>query len=139
MVRSDHGHEMLPAACSWIFPTVGIGFLLLYSRGASDEVKKDVMTSINNYLLTKTFPVGVRGCVDEVDGNVCDLRAQHNYASAAPGQYEQVHASRRNTDKFAELLGYCRRKKRKKTNLRLILNQRKKKSPKKEKKRIRRR
>merc|ERR1712155_28117 len=59
MVRSNHVHEMLPAACSWIFPTVGIGFLLLYSRGASDEVKKDVMTSINNYLLTKTFPVRV--------------------------------------------------------------------------------
>ena len=112
MVRSDHGHEMLPAACSWIFPTIGIGFLL-FSRGASDEAKEDVLTSINDYLLTKTFPVGVRGCGDEVDGNACDLRTQYSSESAAPIEYK---LTRRKAVKFAEYLGSGRRKRKKKIN-----------------------
>ena len=115
MVRSNHGHKMVPAACSWIFPTIGIGFLL-FSRGASDEAKEDVLTSINDYLLTKTFPVGVRGCGDEVDGNACDLRTQYSSESAAPSQYK---LTRRKAVKFAEYLGSGRRKRRKKINPRM--------------------
>ena len=44
-----------------IFPTTCIGFL----------------TSINGYLMTKTFLDGVRGHMDKVCGNVCDLRTQY--------------------------------------------------------------
>ena len=44
-----------------IFPTTCIGFL----------------TSINGYLMTKTFLDGVRGHMDKVSGNVSDLRTQY--------------------------------------------------------------
>merc|ERR1712155_293377 len=125
MVRPNHGHKMVPAACSWIFPTIGIGFLL-FSRGASDEAKEDVLTSINDYLLTKTFPVGVRGCGDEVDGNACDLRTQYSSESAAPNQYK---LTRRKAVKFAEYLGSGRRKRKKTINPRKNRIQGREKTP----------
>ena len=125
MVRSNHGHKMVPAACSWIFPTIGIGFLL-FRRGASDEAKEDVLTSINDYLLTKTFPVGVRGCGDEVDGNVCNLHTQYSSESGAPSQYK---LTKRKAVKFKEYLGSGRRKRKKKINPRKNRIQGREKNP----------
>merc|ERR1712218_512443 len=72
--------KLLVAACTWFIPAIQIGFLQ-YSRFSSAEAKKNVNSSINEYLMSRTFPAGVRGCGDvtNVDsGAVCDTPAQDN-------------------------------------------------------------
>ena len=52
--------EELPAACTWIFPATGIG-VLQFAASATDKAKQEVKSGINHYLLTRTFPKGIRG------------------------------------------------------------------------------
>merc|ERR1712042_186010 len=52
--------DILPAACTWVFPTMGI---MQYNKNATERAKEDikgVMKTLNDHLLTRTFLVGER-------------------------------------------------------------------------------
>jgi len=52
--------EILPAACTWVFPTLGI---MQFNKNATDRAKEDIkatLKSLNDHLLTRTFLVGER-------------------------------------------------------------------------------
>merc|ERR1711963_1357866 len=52
--------DILPAACTWGFPTMGI---MQYNKNATERAKEDikgVMKALNDHLLAKTFLVGER-------------------------------------------------------------------------------
>merc|ERR1712186_12575 len=58
MVMADN--EILPAACTWVFPTMGI---MQFNKNATDRAKEDVkaaLKTLNDHLLTRTFLVGER-------------------------------------------------------------------------------
>merc|ERR1711990_479650 len=58
MAMADN--EILPAACTWVFPTMGI---MQFNKNATERAKEDVKTALktlNEHLLTKTFLVGER-------------------------------------------------------------------------------
>merc|ERR1712142_807943 len=53
-------NEILPAACTWVFPTMGI---MQFNKNATERAKEDVKTALktlNEHLLTRTFLVGER-------------------------------------------------------------------------------
>merc|ERR1712240_773084 len=53
-------NEILPASCTWVFPTMGI---MQYNKNATDRAKEDVkaaLKTLNDHLLTRTFLVGER-------------------------------------------------------------------------------
>merc|ERR1712025_1224336 len=53
-------NEILPAACTWVFPTMGI---MQYNKTATERAKEDikaVLKTLNGHLLTRTFLVGER-------------------------------------------------------------------------------
>merc|ERR1712243_430299 len=53
-------NEVLPASCTWVFPTMGI---MQYNKTATERAKEDVkaaLKTLNDHLLTKTFLVGER-------------------------------------------------------------------------------
>jgi len=53
-------NEVLPAACTWVFPTMGI---MQFNKTSSERAKEDVkkaMEVLDKVLLTKTFLVGER-------------------------------------------------------------------------------
>merc|ERR1712168_963358 len=53
-------NEVLPAACTWVFPTMGI---MAFNKNATERAKEDVkkcMDVLNKVLLTKTYLVGER-------------------------------------------------------------------------------
>merc|ERR1712209_135558 len=52
--------DVLPAACTWVFPCLGI---MQYNKTASERAKEDIkkaMTALNDHLLHHTFLVGER-------------------------------------------------------------------------------
>jgi len=52
--------EILPAACTWVFPTLGI---MQFNKVATDRAKEDIkaaLKTLNDHLLTRTFLVGER-------------------------------------------------------------------------------
>merc|ERR1712180_173324 len=52
--------DILPAACTWVFPTLGI---MQFNKNATERAKEDVkaaMKTLNDHLLTRTFLVGER-------------------------------------------------------------------------------
>merc|ERR1712062_708188 len=58
MAMADN--EILPAACTWVFPTMGI---MQFNKNATERAKEDVktaLTTLNDHLLTRTFLVGER-------------------------------------------------------------------------------
>merc|ERR1711970_1006956 len=61
--------DVLPAACTWVFPTMGI---MQYNKNQTDRAKEDVKSALeylNTHLLSKTFLVGER--VSLADIAVC--------------------------------------------------------------------
>merc|ERR1712186_55222 len=53
-------NEILPPACTWVFPTMGI---MQFNKNAAERAKEDVKTALktlNDHLLTRTFLVGER-------------------------------------------------------------------------------
>merc|ERR1712117_115677 len=53
-------NEILPAACTWVFSTMGI---MQYNKTATDRAKEDIkaaLKNLNDHLLTRTFLVGDR-------------------------------------------------------------------------------
>merc|ERR1712098_673933 len=53
-------NEILPASCTWVFPTMGI---MQYNKNATDRAKEDVkavLKTLNDHLLNRTFLVGER-------------------------------------------------------------------------------
>ena len=53
-------NDLLPAACNWVYPTLGI---LQYNKQATEKAQesvKSVMSLLNVHLLSKTFLVGER-------------------------------------------------------------------------------
>lgn len=53
-------NEILPSACTWVFPTMGI---MQFNKNATDRAKEDIKTvlkSLNDHLMTRTFLVGER-------------------------------------------------------------------------------
>jgi len=53
-------NEVLPAACTWVFPTMGI---MQFNKTSTEHAKEDVkkaMEALDKVLLTKTFLVGER-------------------------------------------------------------------------------
>merc|ERR1719201_1035611 len=58
MAMADN--EILPAACTWVFPTMGI---MQFNKNTTERAKEDVkaaLKSLNDHLLTRTFLVGER-------------------------------------------------------------------------------
>merc|ERR1712107_613614 len=52
--------DILPVACTWVFPTMGI---MQYDKNATERAKEDikgVMKALNDHLLAQTFLVGER-------------------------------------------------------------------------------
>merc|ERR1712201_67345 len=52
--------EVLPAACTWVFPTLGI---MQFNKNATERAKEDIkaaLKTLNDHLLTRTFLVGER-------------------------------------------------------------------------------
>merc|ERR1711955_134403 len=52
--------DILPAACTWVFPTLGI---MQFNKNATDRAKEDIkaaLKTLNDHLLTRTFLVGER-------------------------------------------------------------------------------
>lgn len=53
-------NDILPAACTWVFPTLGI---MQFNKNGTDRAKEDIkqaLKSLNDHLLTRTFLVGER-------------------------------------------------------------------------------
>jgi len=53
-------NEVLPAACTWVFPTLGI---MQFNKTSTERAKEDVkkaLDALNQQLLTKTYLVGER-------------------------------------------------------------------------------
>merc|ERR1711942_130687 len=53
-------NEILPASCTWVFPTMGI---MQYNKTATERAKEDIkaaLKTLNDHLLTKPFLVGER-------------------------------------------------------------------------------
>jgi len=53
-------NDILPAACTWVFPTLGI---MQFNKNATDRAKEDIkaaLKTLNDHLLTRTFLVGER-------------------------------------------------------------------------------
>merc|ERR1712181_101906 len=53
-------NEILPASCTWVFPTMGI---MQFNKNATDRAKEDIkaaLMTLNDHLLTRTFLVGER-------------------------------------------------------------------------------
>merc|ERR1739849_27272 len=53
-------NEILPAACTWVFPTMGI---MQFNKNATERAKEDIksaLKTLNEHLLTRTFLVGER-------------------------------------------------------------------------------
>jgi len=53
-------NEILPASCTWVFPTMGI---MQFNKNATDRAKEDIkaaLKTLNDHLLTRTFLVGER-------------------------------------------------------------------------------
>merc|ERR1712055_1019320 len=53
-------NDILPAACTWVFPTMGI---MQFNKNATDRAKEDIkaaLKTLNDHLLTRTFLVGER-------------------------------------------------------------------------------
>jgi elongation factor 1-gamma len=53
-------NEILPATCTWVFPTLGI---MQFNKNATDRAKEDIksaLKTLNDHLLTRTFLVGER-------------------------------------------------------------------------------
>lgn len=51
-------NDILPAACTWVFPTLGI---MQFNKNATDRAKDDVkavLQTLNDHLLTRTYLVG---------------------------------------------------------------------------------
>merc|ERR1711894_781488 len=51
-------NEILPASCTWVFPTMGI---MQFNKNATDRAKEDIkaaMKTLNDHLLTRTYLVG---------------------------------------------------------------------------------
>merc|ERR1739842_37275 len=58
MAMADN--EILPAACTWVFPTMGI---MQFNKNATERAKEDIkggLKALNDHLLAKTFLVGER-------------------------------------------------------------------------------
>jgi len=52
--------DILPAACTWVFPTLGI---MQFNKNATDRAKDDIkkaMSALNDHLLNHTYLVGER-------------------------------------------------------------------------------
>merc|ERR1712025_914174 len=59
-------NEILPAACTWVFPTMGI---MQYNKTATERAKEDikgVLKALNDHLLAKTFLVDERLSVADI-------------------------------------------------------------------------
>jgi len=53
-------NEVLPASCTWVFPTMGI---MQFNKSNTERAKEDIKVALkclNDHLLTKTFLVGER-------------------------------------------------------------------------------
>merc|ERR1712193_233882 len=59
-------NEILPAACTWVFPTMGI---MQFNKNATERAKEDIkaaLKTLNDHLLTRTFLVGERLSVADI-------------------------------------------------------------------------
>ncbi|XP_054716075.1 elongation factor 1-gamma-like [Uloborus diversus] len=62
-------HEIIPSACTWVFPCLGI---MQYNKQSTEKAKEDikrVLKVLNDHLLTRTFLVGER--ITQADISVC--------------------------------------------------------------------
>lgn len=67
-------NEILPAACTWVFPCLGIiQFNKTETERAKEQIKK-VMKLLDGHLLTKTFVVGERVTLADIS-LVCNLQS----------------------------------------------------------------
>merc|ERR1719330_594541 len=66
-------NEILPAACTWVFPCLGI---TQYNKQDTDRAKdqiKKVLKVLNDHLLTRTFVVGERATLADIS-LVCNMQ-----------------------------------------------------------------
>ena len=113
--------EELPAACTWIFPAIGIG-VLQFAATATDKAKKEVKSVLNHYLLTRTFPKGIRGDYESAEQEQMFINTvgdQHNAESAF--READLYFSEVNQFKAKKLEEYFGNRKKKKVYLMKIL------------------
>lgn len=70
--------EILPASCTWVFPTLGI---MQYNKQATERAKEDTKITLdvlNKHLLSKTYLVGERVTLADI-GVVCTLLHLYQY------------------------------------------------------------
>merc|ERR1712128_346588 len=59
-------NEILPASCTWVFPTMGI---MQFNKNATERAKEDIkaaLQTLNDHLLTRTFLVGERLTIADI-------------------------------------------------------------------------
>jgi len=84
--------EILPAACSWVFPTVGV---LNQNKKDTDRAKADLLAALqtlNEHLLHSTFLVGERISLADISvATTLLLPFQHVLDEAARGEYKNLN------------------------------------------------
>jgi len=66
-------NEILPAACTWVFPCLGITQYNKQDTERAKEQVKKVLNVLNNHFLTRTFVVGERVTLADIS-LVCNLQ-----------------------------------------------------------------
>jgi elongation factor 1-gamma len=85
-------NDILPAACTWVYPTMGI---MQYNKNSTEKAKNDVkkvMEAMNQHLLTRTYLVGER--ISQADISVvCNLKMLYTHVmdSAFRSAYPNVN------------------------------------------------
>eukprot|EP00731_Ephydatia_muelleri_P035644 Em0144g14a len=105
-------NEILPAACTWTFPTLG---LLQFNQQATKQAQdtlKSLLGVLNNALATRTFLVGERVTLADISV-VCDLLLPYKQVFDAEFRAPFGHMAQFDAEKYNEL--FPKEKKKEKT------------------------
>merc|ERR1712012_146410 len=81
-------NEILPAACTWVFPCLGITqYNKQDTERAKDQIKK-VLKVLNDHLLTRTFVAGERATLADIS-LVCNM--QMLYEQVLDTEFRKAH------------------------------------------------
>ena len=88
--------DILPAACTWVFPTMGI---MQFNKNATERAKEDikgVLKALNDHLLAKTFLVGERISLADI-AVACTLLSLYKQSSMARATKRRRRSPRRSS------------------------------------------
>ncbi|KAK3796158.1 hypothetical protein RRG08_018157 [Elysia crispata] len=81
-------NEVLPAACTWVFPCLGITQFNKQDTDRAKEQVKKILNVLNEHLLTKTFVVGERVTLADIS-LACNL--QSLYEMVLDGEFRKPY------------------------------------------------